>query len=160
MKNHKVYTLFVMEEGEAYTFLLKYKLQKSPEYKVLHYHTGEEVVENLHQKPDVVIIDDKFSGSGSSLLLQALKRNVPKIPVIILSSPGNTSAFLEHVRDGIHDYLIKEEDSAQLADKLINRIVKIIKQREMKDLDLQHVKILTAIVVLVLSIAVIFWFIY
>jgi DNA-binding NtrC family response regulator len=160
MNNGKLYTLFIVEEGDAYTFLLRSKLQKSPEFKVLHYRTGDDVIQNLSQNPAMVIIDDKLPGLNGISILQALKKHFQKIPVIILSTPDNSSDFLSYMRDGIYDYLIKESDSATMADKLIRRIVKTVKQKENKDTDLQQMRILLAIVILILIIVAVFWFIY
>ncbi|HEV7232489.1 MAG TPA: response regulator [Bacteroidia bacterium] len=160
MKKNRLYTLFIVEDGEVCTFLLKYKLQKSPEFKILHYHTGEEMLGNLHQNPDVVVLDDKLPGMNGAMVLHALKKHFYKIPVIILSAPNSSSAFLEYMGHGIYDYLIKENDSAKLADKLISRIVKTVKQKEARDMDLQKTRILIAIATLILSIIAIFWMMY
>jgi DNA-binding response OmpR family regulator len=160
MKKNKFYTLLIVEDGEACTFLLKYKLQKSPEFKILHFRTAEEAIGSLHQNPDMVILDDKLPGMNGIMVLEAIRKRVCKIPVIILSTPNSSSDFLEFIRNGIYDYLIKEKDSAKLADKLIDRIIKILKQKESNDTDLQKLKILIAMVLLVLSIIVIFWLKY
>jgi DNA-binding NtrC family response regulator len=160
MKKEKLYTLFIVEDGEACTFLLKSKLQKSPEFKIEHYRSGDEVIENLHLNPDMVILDDKLPGMNGIQILQTLKKHFNSIPVIILSTPESSSAFLEYMRDGIYDYLIKEKDSSKLADKLIRRIVKTVKLKEDKDQDIQRIRILMAIVLLILAVVLIFWLVY
>ncbi|MFI5151296.1 MAG: response regulator [Bacteroidia bacterium] len=160
MKKDKRYTLFIVEDGEACTFLLKYKLQKSPEYRIQHYRSGDEVIGNLHLNPDLVILDDKLPGMNGIQILQTLKKQFNKIPVIILSTPESSSAFLEYMKEGIYDYLIKDKDSSKLADKLIRRIVTTVRQKEDKDTDLQRMKIMLAIVLLILSVVAIFWLLY
>ena len=93
--------------------------------------SGEEAVKRLSagEQPSVMLLDLLLPGMGGMEVLERVKHMGAKVPVIVLSSVGQTKTVVEAMKAGASDYLVKpfEEEELELA---IENVVEKEKLRE------------------------------
>lgn len=80
--------------------------------------SGEEALERLAEKPDVVILDVKMPGMDGHETLIEVKKKSPELPVIMLTGHGALPSAKEALLEGAFDYLAKPCDIELLAAKI------------------------------------------
>ena len=97
-------------------------------YKVSMAASGNEALEKIKQNTvNIVISDIKMQGVGGIELLKVLKKENPKISVILITGHGNIETAVEAMKLGAFDYITKP-----LVDNEIKIIIqKIIEQRKL-----------------------------
>jgi DNA-binding NtrC family response regulator len=79
-------------------------------------HQAMEVVDA--SEPDVMVLDVKMPGIDGMEVLRRVKRNYPRIQVIIQTGHGNDLDEAEARRLGVFDYLKKPVDIELLVDRI------------------------------------------
>ncbi len=76
-------------------------------YETIVAGSGEEAIEKIVEKPDVVILDIKMPGMDGLQALAEISRKAPGIPVIMLTGHGDEVSAREALEKGAFDYLNK-----------------------------------------------------
>jgi two-component system, NtrC family, response regulator AtoC len=103
-------------------------------YDIFTYPSGREALEAIREDCDLVLLDNRMPDLTGLEVLKELKKNLPKIPVIVMTAFGTTETAIEAMRLGAFDYVLKPfelEEIFQLvakgleASKLMKRAVAI-----------------------------------
>lgn len=116
------FKIHIVEDDPWYGELLKYHLSLCPDYDVSLLSSGNECLENLHKKPDVICIDFCLPDMTGDKLLEQIKKAYPSVPVVVISSQEDISIVLNLIKSGAADYIIKDDNTKDL---LWNSILKI-----------------------------------
>ncbi len=87
-------------------------------FTVITAANGEEALEKLSEKPDVVIMDVRMGIMDGHETLRQMKKKLPSLPVIILTGHGDIPSAKQALEDGAWDYLAKPCDIDLLATKI------------------------------------------
>jgi two-component system, OmpR family, response regulator len=106
--------IFVVDDDPFINMLVARQFS-SEGYVVETFEFGEDCIEALHKNPDLIILDYFFISNGKEVMngieiLNSIKKLLPKVPVIILSGQEKGEIVLELARNGIDDYVIKDND--------------------------------------------------
>lgn len=103
--------IFIVEDDPIYIRLVKYVFEMNPEHEIFIYATGKECLENLHLKPDIISLDYSLPDiDGKEVMNKILSIN-PNIEVIILSGQNDIDVAVQLLRNGAHDYIVKNEET-------------------------------------------------
>jgi len=110
MSNRRL--VFVVDDDPFITQLIV-KRFNSDDYLVEPFEYGEDCLEALDRKPDLVILDYYFFKSGTNVMngmeiFDKIREKIPGLPVIMLSGQDRGDVVLELARKGIDDYVIKD----------------------------------------------------
>jgi two-component system response regulator AtoC len=119
MSNFKV---FIVEDDPWYGELLKYHLALNSELEVTLFASATECLNNLYQRPDVVTIDFNLPDMSGKVLLQRIQAHNDQLPVIVISGQEEIRVALNFIKEGVIDYLLKDDNTHDLLWKSINRI--------------------------------------
>lgn len=106
--------IFIVDDDPFILKLVRARLEDH-HYSVRTYLYGEECLEELHLRPDLIILDFLFhhdenknvlNGKG---ILKKIKDISKDIPVIMLSGQEDGDVVLELARMGIKEYVIKDQ---------------------------------------------------
>jgi CheY-like chemotaxis protein len=75
------------------------------------FESGEEGLEALNKKPDVILLDFSLQGINGLDTLKIIKENRPGTTVIVLTGVKDDDLATKCLANGAADYLIKEEKS-------------------------------------------------
>ena len=83
--------VFFVDDDKMILNLLEYTLKNRQDYDVKIFFSGEECIEHLDLKPDLIVLDHIFKSNGNSKkneleILKEIKHINKKLPVIILTS--------------------------------------------------------------------------
>jgi len=101
----------IVEDNEWYADLLEYHLQLNPDYTVNKYFNGEDLLRNLHQRPDVITLDYSLPDIKCESLMKKVRDELPNIPIIIISGQEDINTAINLLKKGAYDYIVKDEDA-------------------------------------------------
>lgn len=127
MEKRKV--VFIVDDNELYAMMLDYMLSKDSKYQFMSFKSGEECIESLYLKPEVIILDYGLPGMNGYDTLLEIKRLHPQMHVIMLSNSTDTDLAAKLLRAGADDYLLKESLGEKL---IIEKIETILLRDEME----------------------------
>ena len=144
VKSAKIdYTIFIVEDSNSTRIWLQHFLERMPNCtdenrpncKVLSFETGEECLNNLDLKPDIVILDyfldsDKPDADNGLLVLRRIKKALPKAQVIIMSSQQNVMVTSELFASGAFDYISKEHYANARVEQSVLKAIEFIKHNK------------------------------
>jgi len=117
--------IFIVEDDPFYASILEYHLSLNPDNEIELYHTGKDCINNLHKKPDLITLDFSLPDMAGNEVLKKIKANNQHTPVVIISGQEDISTALSLLKEGVYDYLIKNDDTK---DRLWN-IITNLKER-------------------------------
>ena len=116
--------LFIVDDDELYSVFLRYKLSQSHIFDIVMYNDGAAIIEDVHKKPELLILDYKLLKMTAEVVLEEFKKKSPKTRVIILSAQEDIDIALNLFELGIDDYVVKDkywqENLVYSIDKYIN----------------------------------------
>ena len=97
------------EDNESITKIIIYILHKDG-YEIIHYPTGEGVVEGIKtSKPDLILLDLMMPVKDGLMILREIKADpeIKDIPVIFLSANSSDEKIKNGMAMGAADYILK-----------------------------------------------------
>lgn len=124
MKRDKL--IFVVDDDPFITTLVV-KRFSSEGYRIEAFDYGEDCIEAMNKKPDLIILDYYFTKPGHQVMngmevFDKIKEVDPDVLVIMLSGQERGELVLELARKGIDDYVIKDNN---LIDNLNSSITEL-----------------------------------
>lgn len=127
--------VFIVDDEPAISKLLNYWIKDKWNYRTELFTDAESMLDALHKKPDIIMLDIMLPGMDGLESLNIIKRSDPDLPVIMLSAQGRIEIALEALRMGAYDYFPKPIDIQKLEPTIKNAIKNFDLTRE-----LQHLK--------------------
>ena len=122
MAAEKNLNVFLVEDSQAYSVMLDYKLQDIANYRFTIFESAEEVFENLYLNPDCIILDYYLPGMNGLDALKHIKSKQPNIPVIVLTSQEDVQVALDVIKAGAAEYISKNKLVVENLCETINKI--------------------------------------
>lgn len=105
--------VFFVDDDKMILNLLEYTFKSRSGIQVKTFFSGEECLENMHLKPDLVVIDHVFpeeKGQLSGLEIIKKMREVDKdVSIIVLSSQQDKDLIPEFLKVGAKQYISKDD---------------------------------------------------
>ena len=118
--------IFIVEDEELFANLLKDYLTRKTGHEISHFTTGEACLREMHQNPDVIILDyfldsrEKDAADGLEIL-RKLRGMGSKAHIIILSGQTGFGVAMQSRFDGAQHYVIKDDQAFERIELLINQ---------------------------------------
>ncbi|MGQ9620829.1 MAG: response regulator [Bacteroidales bacterium] len=106
--------IFIVDDDPFVTKLISRRLS-SEGYHVETFDYGEDCLEAMNMKPDLIILDYYFTKPGQKVMngmevFDRIKETNPDVLVVMLSGQEKGEVVLELARKGIDDYVIKDNN--------------------------------------------------
>lgn len=118
----EAFKIFIVEDDPWYGEILAYHLGLNPDYKVVRFETGQECLNNLVAKPDIITIDFSLPDMRGDELFKKIRELNSTIPVIIISAQEEVSIAVSLLKAGVDNYLVKDDATKDLLWKSVIRI--------------------------------------
>jgi DNA-binding NtrC family response regulator len=102
--------IFVVEDSEWYSRLLVHTLSLNPDYEIKSFHNGKDMLNNLHEEPDIVTLDYRLPDINGLELLKRIRQDSPDTQVILISEQDDINVVVSLLKIGAYDYITKSED--------------------------------------------------
>ena len=113
--------VFIVDDDYSLRRLLEFTL-KSWGYECQLHSSGDQLLKNLDENPDVVLLDHMMPGLSGLDTLKGVREQKPDLPVIMLSAQGKIDVAVELMRAGATDYFTKPVDLKRLQFALNNAL--------------------------------------
>jgi DNA-binding NtrC family response regulator len=124
------FEIFVCEDDQWYADFLMYQIGLNPDFSIKKFHSGKELLGSLHLQPDVITLDYSLPDFKGEELVKLIKKESPHTEIIIISGQGDISVALNLLKNGVYDYLVKDND---IKERLWNSLLKIKEHQKLKD---------------------------
>lgn len=128
--NGKPLQIFVVEDDVWYGELITHHLSLNPDNKVRRFESGAAMLGALSDKPDVITLDYRLPDMGGDELFRKTKAVLPEVPIIVISAQEDVSTALNLLREGIYDYLVKNDETRDRLWNAINNLRRSIALQE------------------------------
>lgn len=165
------HTIFIVEDNELVARTLGLNIDSNPSYQAKIFLTGEDMLEHLHEKPTLVILDYhlnsivKTARNGKEIFDEIDSRN-PGLPVIMLSALDDRKELVNMLKAGINDFVVKDGDYWEDINRSVRETINLIdaeKKIEMLNSDIKTYKrrfLVIATVLILISILLVIVSIY
>lgn len=99
--------IVIVEDDLAFNKLLHSYLLTKGYNKLSSFYTGEECIEKLDKKPDIVLQDFDLPGMNGIETMKKIKEKYPHSIFIFLSGQSNISIAVDAMKHGAYDYIVK-----------------------------------------------------
>lgn len=129
----ETYNVFVVDDEAVFREMIKDELTASnPRLEVFTFKNGEECVENIDFKPDIVILDHKLNSNVPNAksgleILDLIRERHPSVHVIVLSGqllPDVTFDFI--IKKNVDKYIVKGDTALSEVAETIENIIQEI----------------------------------
>ena len=123
METYNKIKAFVVDDEQIYLTLIKSRLQSTGINNITGFLSGEECVEKLNEKPDVVILDIQLGKLNGVEVLKHIKIQSPRTIVIMFSSNSDKEIINDCLQLGAYDYIEKNVFSFGKLERILQPIV-------------------------------------
>lgn len=137
MKNEKI-KLFLVDDDAVFLKSLEIHFFEHADFTIQTFPTGEILMENISQHPDVIILDYQLDGIERDAMngletLDKIKAFNPDVPVVMLSSQDKIDVAINCMHHRAFDYVVKSETAFMRLQKIITTIFRYQKmEKELK----------------------------
>ncbi len=129
MQNPKKIKVFIVDDDDLFLKSLVIQFRENPIYEVVTFATGELCVEEIHNTPDIVILDYHLNSIEKNAMngiktLDIIKKINSDIPVIMVSAQDKIEVAVSCIHHKAFDYVVKSETAFVRLQKIIKAIFK------------------------------------
>lgn len=126
-------TVFIIDDNEPYLNLLK-KLVERPNFSVFTFTTGEEALEYIQLKPDLVILDYHLDGTNpyamkGDRIAEIIEQRVPGVEIVLISSDNKFNLISELHLSQAQNIIYKDENAIikikSMSDRMAGNVQKV-----------------------------------
>lgn len=120
--------IFFVDDDKMIINLLEYTFQSRQQYDVKSFESGEECLDALDMKPDLIVLDHQLAGVGESKMdgiqtLEKIRGLDAELPVIVLTAHGTEELYAKFLKKGASRFLTKDD---YFIDSLIDTIGEVL----------------------------------
>lgn len=124
--NKGKYKIFVVDDNALFLRVLNKTLAANSEYYVIPINTGQECIDRLDEKPDIISLDYTLPDYNGKQILKQIKEKSPDTNVIIVSGQNDINTAIELLKIGAYDYIVKGVDTREKISISIRKIIERI----------------------------------
>lgn len=114
--------IFVVEDNEWYNRLLVHTLSLNPDHEVRSFFNARDLLNNLHEAPDIVTLDYRLPDISGLDVLNRIREENSDIQVILISEQEDIDMAVTLLKQGAYDYITK---TGELKGRLLNTVQNI-----------------------------------
>lgn len=120
--------LFLVDDDAILLKSLEIEFLQHADFDIETYATGELCIENLANKPDIIILDYHLDGIDKNAMnglqtLDKIKAFNPDLPVVMLSSQDKIDVAINCMHHKASDYIVKSETAFLRLKKTITTVL-------------------------------------
>ena len=114
--------IFIIEDDTLMASLIRQALSKEDRYDITHFTTGEDCLNQMHQQPDIVIVDYNLPGMDGLTLMRSIRAVHPQVMMIVCSGQENVEVVVECYKNGAQEYVLKNEKMIVKIENAVNNL--------------------------------------
>lgn len=120
--------IFIVDDDLVFLEMMEEAINFDRNYQIFTFQSGEDCLQNLHLKPDIVVLDYNLNAFNPDAIngaevLHKLKPELPQTQIIMLSGQDDLDIIYEVNKLNVSDYIIKGRDTFQIIPRLIRDLL-------------------------------------
>jgi DNA-binding NtrC family response regulator len=115
--------IFVLEDNKTEGMLLKLCLGSLKNVIITNYLTGTDLLNDLHENPEIVIADLMLPDIPGFDLVKSIKEYNAEIEVVVVSAQRDIELVARLQELGIFNYIVKSEGCIEYLQKVIENLL-------------------------------------
>jgi DNA-binding NtrC family response regulator len=132
MQNIKNPLIFIVEDSIVYKDLIVGHLQSKKFKNIITFKNGQECLEKLNKKPDLIILDYSTDDMSGLEFMRKVKETNPDVDFIFLSGQNDVEVAVKIMKLGAFDYIVKNEKAPARLVKTIGHAMAVTKSKKMQ----------------------------
>lgn len=124
--------IFIIQDSLIYKDLIVGYLQQKKYKNLQTFKSGEDCLKEIHQKPDIIILDYSFEGINGLDFMKRVRIDHPEIDFIFLSGQNSVEIAVSIMKIGAADYIVKNAEAPQNLVKSIEHLLSVQKSEKIK----------------------------
>lgn len=125
MKNINQFKFFIVDDDTFCANIYEQYLIGISHTDITYYNNGNDCLNNLDKKPDIIFLDHNMDGITGFEVLKKIKRYDPNIFVVMISGQENIKTAVDALKYGAFDYLVKDNNVNDKITVIIDKIIAI-----------------------------------
>ncbi|MEO6833551.1 MAG: response regulator [Chitinophagaceae bacterium] len=126
--------IFLVDDEPIQNEMLKDYLSERFLYDIRAFDNGEDALQNMHLKPEIMILDYHLEGSKKGAkngveILKEVKEKYPDTQVIMLSGQDKIDVAVDSIKFGAYDYVVKGETAFSRMENTMNNVSELHKMK-------------------------------
>lgn len=128
--------IFIVEDDSWFSEFLEYHIKTVNDTATIQRFTnGKDLLKQLNKQPDIITLDYSLPDYDGRELLKAIKEQCPGTYVIIISGQNDLNLAVDLLKEGAHDYIVKDVDTKERIWKTIRNVQSLLElNQEVKQL--------------------------
>jgi two-component system, OmpR family, response regulator len=127
MNNESKIKIFLVDDDAVFLKSLEIEFLQNGDFIIETYATGEQCMQNISNKPDIIILDYHLDGIDKNAMngmqtLDKIKGFDQDISVVMLSSQDKIEVAINCMHHKAFDYVVKSETAFMRLQKIITTI--------------------------------------
>ncbi len=105
--------VFFVDDDKLILNLLEYTFKSRGGIQVKTFFSGEDCLEQIYLKPDLVVVDHMFTGAEGQMdglhVVRRIREIDPDITILVLSGQEDKSIIVDFIRSGAKQYISKDD---------------------------------------------------
>lgn len=119
--------IHVVEDDSTYADVIGMRLSKYSNFEISFFEYGEDLLNNLHKNPDIVIVDFGLPDISGFELITKIRTYSETLCLFVLSGQQDIEIVVGAYKAGANNFIVKNEISFIALEKMLNLIVENIK---------------------------------
>ena len=123
MNTNAICKIFLVDDDPFCQAIYEQHLLSMGFQSVSLFSSGEELLLNLNQNPDLIFLDYNLGDYKGLDLLKKIKHSHPGIDVVIVSGQDNMETTIQLIQNGAFDYIIKNEYETERINEVVGKFL-------------------------------------
>jgi FixJ family two-component response regulator len=154
--SEKKSVIFVVEDDAAFNKLISSYITSKSDYEVYSYLSGEDCLEKIYKKPDIVLMDYELPFRDGIEIMNVMKKKLTNAIFIFLSGQTNVKVAVEAIKEGAFDYIVKDNHAKENA---LNKVEQAIRMKMLEE-GQRYLKMIVRILVGIIAVSLILLILY
>lgn len=124
------FKVFIAGEHPIYRELRRQYLLNLGFRQITCFDQGLDCIAQLHQQPDIILIDHSLLPSNGLDILRNIKNSNPDIYILFIAGRHNPQAAIDALRAGAFDYIARGENEEEQISSATNRIMDLLPEKK------------------------------
>lgn len=155
--------IFLVDDEPIQNEMLKDYLNERFVYEIKTFDNGEEMLQNMHMNPEIVVLDYHLSAHRADAkngveILKALKDKHPEVQVIMLSGQDKIDVAIDSMKYGAYDYVVKGETAFSRTENILNNVSELHKVKTINKAYKRTIVLLSVAIGLIIALSLYLYF--
>lgn len=155
--------IFLVDDEPIQNEMLKDYLNERFVYDIKTFDNGEEMLQNMHLNPEIVVLDYHLSAHRPDAkngveILKLLKDRHPDVQVIMLSGQDKIDVAIDSMKYGAYDYVVKGETAFSRTENILNNVSELHKVKTINKAYKRTIILLALAIGLIIGLALYLYF--